>query len=591
MKIDIQKTLPLQEYPRMQFQRDSYLNFNGLWKYAFKKDENFYEKFDGDIRVPYSPESKYSLVNRQLKKDEFLHYQKFFVLPDKFNIGRVLLNVGAIDQRCKIYINRNLAFQWSFGYIPFCVDITPYLHLDGENELYIIVYDDADSEIYARGKQKYKRGGIWYTAISGIYQTVFLESVPVSYVKNIKITPNFDCKSVNFEFLCVNNPKNIVLEIYEKDKLKGKMVSKNGESITFNFNTFIPWDVDNPFLYDILIYYKNDKIKSYFAMRKIAYQDFSGYRLFTLNNSPILFQGVLNQGYYYPGIYTVRRDQDFINDIVLAKNLGFNMLRMHAKVESDRFYYHCDRLGMLVCQDMVNGGAKYKKRYIFLAPFFNFNIDDTTSKNLGRNSEKSRLQFMKETKLTIQTLYNHPSIVMWTIFNEGWGQFNSLEMTNYVRELDSTRLIDSTSGWFDQDAGDCNSKHVYFKTISLHNDHHRVLFLSEFGGYSLKIKGHTFSKKSFGYKPMVDSYELSDSIYNLFLTEVKMSILKHGLSGYVYTQLNDVEDELNGFITYDRKVVKVDVEKVKSANKNMKETFSKFVLNKINLENKWADFS
>ena len=590
MKIDVRKTLPLQEYPRMQFKRDSYLNLNGKWQYAFKKSEAFLEKMDGYILVPYSPESSRSFVNRQLKKDEFLHYRKYFVLPQGFNKGRIILNIGAIDQRSKIYINKQLAFQSSFGYLPISVDITPYLKLDGDNEIYIIVYDDADSEIYARGKQRYKRGGIWYTAISGIYQSVWLESVPVSYLKNIKITPNYDKKSVTFEFTTFNNLTDINIKIYEEEKLKGNIVSKSGEALTFNFNSFIPWTVDNPFLYKLIITYKNDSITSYFAMRKFSYQDFQGYKLFTLNNEPILMQGVLDQGYYYPGIYTPKKVEDYIRDIKLAKDLGFNMLRMHARIESDLFYYYCDKLGMIVWQDMVNGGAKYKKRYIYLAPFINFNINDTTSLSLGRNSEKSRLQFQLEMQNTVKHLYNHPCISTWTLFNEGWGQFCANDNTSLLRKYYPTRLIDSTSGWFDQNCGDCNSKHIYFKTISLKNDHKRVLVLSEFGGYSLKIKGHFAFKRSFGYKLMVDSNELTESIYNLLLTEVNNAIKKHGLSAYVYTQLSDVEDEVNGFVTYDRQVIKVDINKIKSANDELKKTFSKFVLSKINLDNKWGDY-
>ncbi len=585
MKFDIKKTLPLQEYPRMQFRRDSYLNLNGDWDYAFSKSEVLIDKFMGKICVPYSPESPKSNVNRQLKKDEFLHYRKFLVLPDRFNKGRVILNIGAIDQRSRIYINRQLIYQNFFGYLPISVDITSYLDIKGENEIYIVVYDDADSEIYARGKQRYKRGGIWYTAISGIYQTVFLESVPSSYIKNIKIIPRFDSKAVSIEFDTFNNPKNIIVEIYEQDKLKGKMISNNGEGLTFNFNSFIPWTCDNPFLYDLVIRYKDDEIRSYFAMRKFSYQEYKTYKLFTLNNEPILMQGVLHQGYYYPGIYTPKNDQDYIHDINLAKKLGFNMLRVHARVEADRFYYHCDKLGMIVWQDIVNGGAKYKKRYIYLAPFINFNIDDENNSALGRINEKSKLQFIKELKKTVSTLYNHPSIALWTLFNEGWGQFNAKENTEILRKEDPYRLIDSTSGWFDQGCGDCDSKHVYFKTIALHNDHRRVLVLSEFGGYSLKIEGHSFSRKSFGYKPMVDSKELSDNIYNLFLTEVKNAVSKHGLSAYVYTQLSDVEDELNGFITYDRQVIKVDVNKVLEANTDLKEAFLKFVREKSKSNN------
>lgn len=573
MKVKPEQIIPLYEYPRPQFERSSYLCLNGIWRYAFSNSDSRLQEMDGNIVVPYSPESRLSGVNRQLQKDQFLHYCRYFKLPDGFFKGRLILNIGAIDQRCRIYINGHFVAQWNFGYIPISVDITKYIVQYDNNEIYIVVYDDADSEVFARGKQAYKRGGIWYTAISGIYQTVFLESVPKNYLRNIKITPEFDNQIIKFDLDCVGELRNINFDIYEENKLIQTIVSKNGESISFRFHSIHPWTCEDPFLYDVKIRYSNDEIFTYFAMRKFSVLNVDKFKYFALNNKPILMKGVLDQGYFYDGIYTPKFYKDYLKDIKLAKALGFNVLRKHIKIEPYRFYYYCDKLGMIVWQDFVNGGAKYKKSYIYLRPFFNFNVDDLDYKKLGRANEKSRIQFYKEMNLTVATLYNCPCIGLWTIFNEGWGQFDSEQATEVLKTLDQTRLIDSASGWYDQGAGDCNSKHVYFKTIRIYNDYKRVLSLSEFGGYSLYIKDHSFSKKSFGYKKMYNSDELSDEIYKLFVSEVKHAICHQGLSAYIYTQLSDVEDEVNGFITYDRKVIKVDIDKIKSANEALDKIF------------------
>ena len=575
MKILPKGIIPLYEYPRPQFERKSYMCLNGFWKCDFLQTEAIGQKLTLDILVPYSPESRLSRIKRQLKKNEFLHYQRFFKIDKDFNKGRILLNIGAIDQRARIYINGKLVIQWTFGYIPICVDITDFIKIDDNNEIYIVVLDDADSDLFARGKQSYKRGGIWYTATSGIYQSVFLESVPANYLKNIKITPNYDEGSVDFALDTYGKIDKFIIDIYDGKEKIGS-VSTNNKQAKFIFkNTFKSWSPEEPNLYDVYIKYKGEVIKSYFGMRKFSKIKRGDKFVFALNNKPYLFKGVLDQGYFKDGIYTVFHDRDYVFDIQTMKDMGFNTLRKHIKIEPMRFYYHCDRLGMIVWQDFVNGGAKYKNILIMARPFIDFNIDDTTYKMLGRKNEKSRDHFIKEMNLTVSTLYNVPCIALWTIFNEGWGQFDSIKMTNNLLILDNTRLIDSTSGWYDTGVGDCNSRHVYFKPVKIDNDYKRVLSLSEFGGYSLYLKDHAFSQKTFGYKKMYSKEELTESIYNLFINELTPLIKNEGLSAYIYTQLSDVEDEVNGLVTYDRQVIKVDAKKIAEANNLLQKTFDK----------------
>lgn len=575
MKIRQDHILPLYDYPRPQFERKSYFCLNGIWKYAISKSEHPLDKMDGDILVPYSPESKLSHVNKQLQKDEFLHYCRYFLLPENFLIDRVILNIGAIDQRCKIYINNHFVAQWNYGYIPISIDITKYLIKDENNEIYIVVYDDADSEIYATGKQSYKRGKDLHTAISGIYQTVFLESTPKDYLRSIKITPNIDSKSVNFDLDCIGNINNLKFDIFEKGKLVKTLISRFGESVNFTFEKNMHcWSPEDPFLYDVKITYHKDEITSYFAMRKISTSKIDDKHYFMLNNVPILIKGVVYQGIFHDGLYTPIRYSEYERDLKLTKVMGFNTIRVISKIEPLRFYYLCDKMGIIVFQDFISGG-KRNTFFLTMKKFFNINVDDLEYKKLGRDNEKSRVQFNKEMNLTLNTLYNVPSICLWTIFDEGRGQFDSEQAYNVIKSIDKTRLVDPASGWFDQGIGDCNSKHILGKTIYLNNDNNRVLFLSKCGGYALHIKEHSFSKKCFGFKIVYSNKELSESIYNLFITDIKRVILRQGLAGFIYSQLVDVEDEVTGIITFDRKLLKADIDLIKSANDVLDNAFEK----------------
>ncbi len=574
----IDSAIPLAEYPRPQMKRDSYLPLNGLWDYAFLSSfqADFPEKADGKIIVPYSPESNLSGVNRQLRKNEFLLYRRFFDLPRNFNRGRILLNVGACDQICKIYINNKEVLEHKGGYLPFVADITDFLFLeeDVENEIVFVVQDDADSDVYGRGKQKYDRGGIWYTATSGIWQSVWLESVPCDYVKSIKILPDYDNK-----LLCLKCDVNVTDAISHKI-FKIKVLDGNKKILeqTFNDSSMVldvssckEWNLENPELYTIQILFGQDYIESYFGLRKFSIVKSGKFKYFALNNKPVFHNGLLDQGYWQEGLYTPPDNKAMFNEIKAVKDLGFNMLRKHIKTEPLLWYHYCDVLGVLVWQDMVNGGAEYPLHRIFLCPFFNLRLIDTNHKKMGR-SEESCKQYYKETSETIENLYNSVSVCLWTLFNEAWGQFDSVNVTESVRKQDSSRLIDSASGWQDTGSGDVCSRHVYFRKVKIKNDKKRVLALTEFGGYSYAMPEHTFSTRHFGYKMLKTQDELQKAIENLYLTEIIPLIQTQGLSASVYTELTDIEDEINGLFTYDREI-KIDKERLKEVNKKVYDTF------------------
>lgn len=558
----------LEEYPRPLMRRNSYINLNGMWDYAITGENRMPEKYDGAICVPFSPESQLSGVKRQLKPREYLWYRRRLPQHMRPEEGRRwLLNFGAVDQYAEVYVNGTLVKKHLGGYLPFTADITKALCEDG-NELAVLARDYSDASYYSRGKQKLKRGGMFYTAQSGIWQTVWAEQVPDNYITGISSTPVYDsgCLRITIE---ARRSETVEVTVSSGEMQPVQVGGRSGHPVDIPLKEMHSWSPEDPFLYDIEVTMGEDQIESYAAMRKIEVKkDGHGIPRICLNNRPYFQKGVLDQGYWPEGLYTPPCDDAMIYDIRTMKELGFNMIRKHVKIEPQRWYYHCDRLGMLVWQDMVNGGRPYKGWYVtYMATameFFHIRMNDSLLGLLGRKDERGRRQFVEEMRGTIRHLKSHPSIVTWVIFNEGWGQFHAKTVTRIAREMDNTRLLDQASGWFDQGGGDIRSIHDYFFPLKVKPEK-RATALTEFGGYSLGVPGHRMYQKVYGYRLYVKKKELTQGYRELIEKEVIPNIPR-GLSATIYTQLSDVEEEINGILTYDREVLKLQGDVVRELN-------------------------
>ncbi len=563
---------PLSEYPRPQLVRNDWLCLNGKYDYAVTPlDSAAPSDYEGKITVPFAIESLLSGVVRQLYPNELLWYRRRFTLPESFDGKDVLLHFGAVDWQCEVFVNGTAAGGHTGGYCPFTLDITSLLK-EGENELVVKVYDPTDKGWQQRGKQVLESKGFWYTSTSGIWQTVWLEPVSKCRIESVKLTPYIDKGVISVNVKCNG-----------KGKLSAKVL--DGEAVVFDGEiteiTEIPvpdaklWSPENPFLYDLKLTLESengcDEVSSYFAMRKFSITtDSKGHPRLALNNKPYFQRGLLDQGYWPDGGLTAPCDEALIFDIEEMKRLGFNMLRKHIKVEPHRWYYHCDRLGMIVWQDMVSGGEYIGNFYAGFLPNLNINVKDNKYKAFSREKPEWREQFKEELFDMIDNLYNFPCIGCWVPFNEGWGQFDAKEIGEKVKAYDPSRIVDHASGWHDQKGPDLKSMHRYIVPVTPPTGRKgRTFVLSEYGGYSRIIKKHVWNlAKSFGYI-MFTSEKTLTAGYKFLHTSQIIPLIKHGLSATVYTQVSDVEFEVNGIYTYDRSILKIDENVIKEINKKM----------------------
>lgn len=575
---------PLNDYPRPYLQRDSFYCLNGFWDLDINQEDKT-ELYSQKILVPFSPECKLSGIEHILQPNEQLHYRLFFTLPEGFVKKRVLLHFEAVDQECKVWLNQKLIGEHCGGYSSFYFDITD--HLCDNNELKVDVKDQTELLPYARGKQKLSNTGkyksIFYKPQSGIWQSVWLESVDEDYITDLKIETLYDKSEVSITIAASNPKLSAEVILYNGTKQIGIKKAGIDTPYVFLMKDFEPWTPSNPHLYDIKIKYGFDEVKSYFGMRKISCnKDKNGIRRFFLNNKPFFFNGVLDQGYWPDSLMTNPSDFALIKDISTMKSLGFNTLRKHIKVENRRFYYHCDKLGMLVWQDMPNGGGNYSELFVTelpnIWPYFGRIISDKHYRWFKRSVEKGRELYYQELTNMLCELKNYTSIVEWTPFNEGWGQFDANKVTDYIKKLDNSRLINQACGWFDQHGGDMYSIHNYRYVLKVKPQLNRVVALTEYGGYAYPIKKHIlYPEKIFGYGYCRSAKELTDKYAELIQRDVLPNIEK-GLSAIIYTQLSDVEEEINGLMTYDREVVKVDSEDFNNVNKMVYRKFEELTL-------------
>lgn len=531
-------------YPRPRLWRDSFFSLDGEWELAISREAP--EEYPHQIRVPFPPESALSGLAREIKAGELLFYRKVFSLPDGFHKAKTVLRFTAVDQVAEVCLNGTVLGIHEGGYLPFAFDVTPYLK--EENVLTLHVKDDLDRD-YPYGKQKRKRGGMWYTPFSGIWGSVWLESFPEKGIYGIDVKGDGESVTVT-----VDAGAPVCLTYLDGETEKS--VQFEG-SVTLTPTSHRLWSPDDPYLYHFTVKTAEDEARSYFALRKMEAREINGKSRILLNGKPVFLHGVLDQGYFADGISTPLSAEEYEKDILRMKSLGFNMLRKHIKVESEAYYSLCDRHGMVVCQDAVNNGV-YSFLWQTALPTVGMKRIPT---GLLFKSKRAREIFARHTEETLDHLSFFPSVLLFTVFNEGWGQSNPRPLYEKLKAKYPHLLFDSASGWFRTAHSDFKSDHVYFKPVrARYGKVKKPVFLSEFGGYSLPVSGHTFpSGKNYGYTLCKSSAELMERLTRLYGNEVCPAI-KKGLSAAVYTQLSDVEDETNGLYTYDRQVLKVDVE-------------------------------
>lgn len=583
------------EYPRPTLKREHWQCLNGLWRYAFIKEKMVSPTTEGEILVPFSPETRLSGVERKLLPGRYLWYERdvFFTAITRLRLQkgfRLLLHFGAVDERCEVYVDGVLAGTHRGGYLPFSFDITEFIKRNEGCEIGVLAEDASDTSYHSVGKQTLKPGGMYYPATGGIWQTVWLEAVPPTYIAGLSWEAFYDEGEMGLEVKIASPAAEGAAEnsrSIEVSFLGGEYVTRRfaaDKNIRISLPGFQAWSPEEPYLYrvEVVLYEQGeevDRAESYFAMRKVSVDtDKQGIRRLFLNNRPYMQVGVLDQGYWPESLYTPPTEEAMLYDIETMKDLGFNMLRKHVKVEPERWYYHCDRLGMIVWQDMVNGGRKNKSFYVTymatLLQALGIRPSDKHRFLLSRQDKEGREEYEEELRELVCRMRNHPCVCCIVPFNEGWGQFDTNRMTDLIRELHSGVLIDQASGWFDMGGGDMKSLHHYFLKFRYKREEKRALALTEFGGYTQRVEGHTCHEKEYGYRICKTPGELEQA-YEELLSETVAPAVEGGISATVYTQLSDVEEEINGLLTYDREVLKMSRELLRKWNQKLRDIVDK----------------
>ncbi len=585
-------------YPRPQMRRNSYLCLNGKWEFTSQPQDNhpssnapvlpmdfrIPDVFSDRILVPFVPQSNLSKVTKKPSIYDTLFYRRKVTLPDDFIGKRILLHVGAADQIADVYWNGIHVGAHEGGYLPFTIELTDYLSENtGQEYELVICVKDTLNHTYPYGKQRVDRGGMWYTPVSGIWQTVWMEAVPQQYINGLKITPFLDRVEVAvdadtnledisisvsepriFPDLCSVSNSRSCEDTCDRDISCKHTILNNGNCFTITPDAPQVWTPEEPYIYEFTVTAGDDTVHSYFALRTLETKIIDNIPRLCLNGKPYFFHGLLDQGYYHDGIFLPETPAGYTKDILTMKELGFNMLRKHIKIEPEYFYTACDYLGMIVFQDFVNNSD-----YSF--------IRDTALPTVGlqklpnvflRRSDAAKEFFIEHSRDTVNHLYNHPCICQWTVFNEGWGQFDADRLYDLAKSWDSTRFIDTTSGWFRETKSDVESRHVYFKKVKpVKSD--KPFFLSEFGGYCYAVESHLYDPdKAYGYRNCKTQEAFMDALEALYLEQI-VPLVKEGLCAAVYTQVSDVEEEINGLFTYDREVLKVDKDRMSAIAKQL----------------------
>ena len=551
---DVDPLKPWLQYPRPDMVRNAWMNLNGLWNYAITRKGMKPEKWDGTILVPFPIESAVSGVRKRVSENENLWYKRDFIIPNVWNKKHILLNFEACDWETRIWVDGKEVGTHRGGYDPFTFDITQSIGDKKIHELLVCVWDPTDKGTQPRGKQVSSPGSIWYTPTTGIWQTVWIEPVNESYISSFRTVTNTN-GTIIFKSDVKNGAEGSLSFIVKKEGKTIATATGNADNeITVQIKDPILWSPDRPFLYDIYIELKKnnkivDRVKSYTGIRKISIGKTSdGFTRMLLNNDFVYQNGPLDQGFWPDGIYTPPTEDAMVYDLRMTKKMGFNMLRKHVKVENRIFYYWCDKLGIIVWQDMPSGDVSIGG----IQPDIN-------------KSKEATEQYEFELRRMIETKYNHPSIIMWVPFNEGWGQFETGRITQLIADYDPTRLVNSSSGWTDRGTGNINDIHHYPDPIAQPAEEKRAIVLGEFGGLGLPVQGHTWELKNWGYRNMEDSLQLLKK-YESYYDQINKFVNENGLSATIYTQTTDVETETNGLMTYDRKINKMGVENVFKAN-------------------------